>query len=106
MASKRKRQNKDEEDKPSIVPFADGFKLSTKEEQLEAIGKGENIPSYLYPHPEFFPSIPQPTNEDDWLAQYPTRGQTLYMWLNDKDTRLPYDFCLKCINCPETELAM
>lgn len=90
MASKRKRDNEADIVESSIIPFADGFKIATKEEQLEAIRSGEHIPPYLFPFPEFFHSIPQPTNEDDWLAQYPTRGQTLQMWLKDKDTRLPY----------------
>src|SRR5690348_13056326 len=80
----------DDDDDVGPIPFKRGFKIpsrfnllswipllsfhSFRAEQLRGIlddgEKEDSISKELYPFEEFFENIPQPTYEDDWLAQY------------------------------------
>lgn len=70
------------------VPYAKGFKPPSKTRQVNAIGLDGSIPCELNPASdpsgyEFFKSIPQPTNVNDWLAQYNEEGQTYKQFLSE-----------------------
>ena len=59
------------------VPYASGFTPPTNRIQQAAIGNSENLAEFSPgSDSEFFSPIPQPTNIDDWLAQYCEEGQT------------------------------
>jgi archaemetzincin len=61
-----------------FVPYARGFTPPTKRIQLAAIGNDKNLPEFSSgkDSDQFFSEIPQPTDIDDWLAQYCEDGQT------------------------------
>ncbi|XP_021368636.1 uncharacterized protein LOC110460188 [Mizuhopecten yessoensis] len=65
--------------KSRYVPYAVGFKVPSDQAKIKAIGS-HPIVSELDPQSsngfEFFQPIPQPTNIDDWLAQYDEDGQS------------------------------
>eukprot|EP00026_Physarum_polycephalum_P007594 Phypoly_transcript_07658.p1 GENE.Phypoly_transcript_07658~~Phypoly_transcript_07658.p1 ORF type:complete len:468 (+),score=100.30 Phypoly_transcript_07658:102-1505(+) len=74
-----------------ILPFKKGFKLATKEQQIAALAfASDDIPRELFPfgtyttqngkEVPFFPNIPHPVHEDDWLAQYNVRQQSFTKW--------------------------
>ena len=56
------------------VPYAKGFHLPTTKEQVKALGYGSStIPVEFRNSKElfsFFEPLPQPQDENDWLAQY------------------------------------
>ena len=64
------------------ISFAPGFKLPTPKQRRTAIGVSP-IPNILEPGPEniYFKEIPQPSCQDDWLAQYNEEGQSFKRFL-------------------------
>ncbi|KAK7481609.1 hypothetical protein BaRGS_00027125 [Batillaria attramentaria] len=75
------------------VPFARGFKPRNENARNNAIGfgKASDIPKEFSScsgtssssSVEFFKPIPQPTSQDDWLAQYDEDGQTYKQFLEE-----------------------
>ncbi|XP_062596034.1 archaemetzincin-2-like [Saccostrea cucullata] len=61
-----------------FLPYARGFTPATKRIQLSAIGNDKNLAEFSPggDSDNFFSPIPQPTDIDDWLAQYCEEGQT------------------------------
>lgn len=76
------------EGKDIKIPYASGFKPPNASQRKHAIGFGSEIPAEFDPSlrkdaPEFFPSVPEPTSVDDWLAQYAEEGQTFRQFLRE-----------------------
>ena len=60
------------------VPFVKGFKRPTLQAQRDALGPTDDNGFHIGVETgKFFPSLPSPTSEDDWLAKYKEKGQTL-----------------------------
>lgn len=81
MAAKARRKGKRKLQDIGIS-FASGFQLPTPKQRRTAIGVSA-IPNSLDPGPEniYFQEIPQPSCEDDWLAQYNEEGQSFKSFL-------------------------
>jgi len=65
--------------KRANIPFAKGFHIPTKKDQIKAVGfkTFEETPQeFLDEKSNFFESIPAPQSQDDWLAQYVEEAQT------------------------------
>lgn len=60
------------------VPYAKGFTPPTNRIQLAAIGNDQNLAEFSPGSDDdgFFSPVPQPSDIDDWLAQYCEEGQT------------------------------
>lgn len=71
------------------IPYASGFKPPNSKDSRNAIGFLNEIPvEFESSHDvedkfEFFPLVPNPTNIDDWLAQYCEEGQTYKQFLKE-----------------------
>ncbi|XP_033749960.1 archaemetzincin-2-like [Pecten maximus] len=65
--------------KSGYVPYAVGFKKPSEQAKIQAIGSRPMVPELdpqSFKEFNFFPSIPQATSIDDWLAQYDEEGQS------------------------------
>lgn len=82
-----RKQAKDSFADEDSIPYAVGFKPPTARESRNAIGFTAEIPLEFSPESdkkfEYFPPLPDPTNIDDWLAQYNEQGQTYRQFLKD-----------------------
>ena len=79
---KRRAKNKSAE---PVVPFVRGFKPPAAAEVKRALGKVDDdavTPFMEDVREPFFRPLPQPTCQDDWLAQYNEEGQTFAEFLD------------------------
>lgn len=62
------------------IPFVRGFRPPTQERIEQALGDDSPFSEEFH---QSFPSLPQPTNDLDWLANYKERGQTYGSFLKE-----------------------
>jgi len=65
---------------PKTIPFVRGFRVPKQEDIDEALG---NDASFSNEFKNSFNSLPNPTNELDWLANYKEKGQTYEDFLDE-----------------------
>jgi hypothetical protein len=65
---------------PKTIPFVRGFRVPKQEDIDEALG---NDASFSNEFKSSFNSLPNPTSELDWLANYKERGQTYEDFLDE-----------------------
>ncbi|GFN82454.1 nucleolar protein 56-like [Plakobranchus ocellatus] len=65
------------------VPYARGFYPPTQKAKIEAIGFNHSLPREYEDDGKSFCSIPHPSNQDDWLAQYVEDGQSYKNYLQE-----------------------
>ncbi|KAH3836269.1 archaemetzincin-2-like [Dreissena polymorpha] len=65
------------------IPWAEGFKLPSEKQCVDAIGFPGEIPKEFSPEKDVFHPIPKPSNIDDWLAQYNEGGQTYKQFMSE-----------------------
>lgn len=62
------------------IPFVRGFRVPTQTDIDQALGDKSK---YSDEFKQSFDSLPQPTNDLDWLANYRERGQTYTDYLDE-----------------------
>ncbi|CAL1528728.1 unnamed protein product [Lymnaea stagnalis] len=86
MPKEHSKQRSKMKQRINTVPYVKGYHPPSSEEQIKAIGfKTKNLPveysDMSIDSLKFFSPIPQPTTEDDWLAQYLEEGQSFREYL-------------------------
>lgn len=67
--------------KPTVVPYARGYRPPNDKQRLSAVGNTDGRKEFLADE-SFYSPIPSPTSIDDWLAQYNEEGQTYSQFLS------------------------